>query len=121
MTGAILSGVYQERMAAAELPARLPAESAQEVRTSAEAARSLAHSLRLPQLAEEANHAFLNAMYTATFWIAVLAFAALPVCVVGLRVRRIGRHRRDRRPQGPAERTGSDPADNIRTHDRHER
>ncbi|MBV9024089.1 MAG: MFS transporter [Streptomycetaceae bacterium] len=97
MTGSILSGVYQERMAGAALPgsgSRLPPGAVQAARTSAEAARSLAASLRLPQLAEEADRAFLDAMHVATFWISVLAFVALALCVVGLRVRVRGRHRK---------------------------
>ncbi len=105
MAGAILSGGYREQMAGTALPgelSQLPPESAQAARTSAEAARSLARSLRLPQLAEDANRAFLDAMYAATSWIAVLAFAALAVCVVGLRVRVRGKHRRDLWPQEPA-------------------
>ncbi|GHH89122.1 MFS transporter [Streptomyces capitiformicae] len=113
MAGTILSGVYRERMAGAALPdelSRLPPRSAEAARTSAEAARSLARSLRLPQLAENANRAFLDAMYVAHFWLAVLAFAALAVCVVGLRVRVRGRHRRVLWPQEPAGEE-PDPAD----------
>lgn len=97
MAGSILSGVYRERMAGATLSgelSRLSPESTEAARTSAEAARSLARSLRLPQLAADADRAFLDAMYAATFWIAVLAFTALAISVVGLRVRVRGRHRR---------------------------
>jgi hypothetical protein len=99
MTGSILSAVYRERMADAALP-RLPPEAEEQARTSAEAARSLAGSLRLPELAEKADLAFLQAMYAATLWTAVLAFVGFAVCVVGLRRPRTsgqGRHRGARR------------------------
>ncbi|WP_405568217.1 MFS transporter [Streptomyces phaeochromogenes] len=92
MTGSILSGVYRERMADAELPggARgLTPDAEEQARTSAEAARSLAGSLRLPELAATADRAFLDAMYAATFWTAVLALAGFAVGVVGLRTRNV--------------------------------
>ena len=94
MTGSILSGVYRERMADAELPggARgLTPEAEEQARTSAEAARSLAGSLRLPELAATADRAFLDAMYAATFWTAVLALVGFAVAVVGLRTRNVNR------------------------------
>ncbi|WAU81845.1 MFS transporter [Streptomyces sp. Qhu-G9] len=90
LSGSILSGVYRERMADAPLPGGpkgLPPDAEERVRTSAEAARSLADSLRLPELAATADRAYLDAMYAATFWTAVLAFVGLGVCVVGLRER----------------------------------
>ncbi|MEV1065817.1 MFS transporter [Streptomyces sp. NPDC050263] len=91
MAGSILSGVYRERMADAPLPTGAPGLSpgaAEQARTSAEAARSLAGSLRLPELAATADRAFLDAMYAATFWIAVLAFVGCVVAAVGLRPRK---------------------------------
>ncbi|MBV1939433.1 MFS transporter [Streptomyces sp. BV286] len=96
LSGSILSGVYRERMADAPLPGGpkgLPPDAEEQARTSAEAARSLADSLRLPELAATADRAYLDAMYAATFWTAVLAFVGLGVCVVGLRERAA-------RPQG---------------------
>lgn len=90
MAGSILSGVYRDRMADAPLPTgprQLSAGAEEQARTSAEAARSLASSLRLPELAQTADRAFLDAMYAATLWTAVLALVGLAVCVVGLRVR----------------------------------
>ncbi|MFI5553935.1 MFS transporter [Streptomyces sp. NPDC051738] len=90
LAGSILSAVYRDRMADTALPVGLQglsAETAAQARTSAETARSLAGSLRLPELAASADRAFLNAMYTATFWTAVLAFAGFVVAVVGLRAR----------------------------------
>ncbi|WP_419666763.1 MFS transporter [Streptomyces sp. 2-1] len=92
MTGSFLSGVYRERMADAELPggARgLTPDAEEQARTSAEAARSLAGSLRLPELAATADRAFLDAMYAATFWTAVLALVGFAVGVVGLRTRNV--------------------------------
>ncbi|MBV7696205.1 MFS transporter [Streptomyces sp. TRM70350] len=88
MAGSILSAVYRDRMADAALPVGpqgLSADTAAQARTSAESARSLAGSLRLPELAATADRAFLDAMYAATFWTAVLAFAGFVVAVVGLR------------------------------------
>ncbi|MEU3613621.1 MFS transporter [Streptomyces sp. NPDC006872] len=93
MAGSILSGVYRERMADATLPTAaqgLSPGAAERARTSAEAARSLAGSLRLPELAATADRAFLDAMYAATFWIAVLAFVGFVVAAVGLRPRKTG-------------------------------
>ncbi|BBC37419.1 Drug resistance transporter, EmrB/QacA subfamilyprotein [Streptomyces graminofaciens] len=90
MVGSILSGVYRDRMADAELPGTaqsLTPQAEEQARTSAEAARSLADSLDLPALASAADRAFLDAMYTATFWTAVLAVVGFAVCVVGLRAR----------------------------------
>ncbi|MPY43535.1 MFS transporter [Streptomyces phyllanthi] len=90
MAGSILSGVYRERMAHADLPGAargLPPAAEEQARTSAEAARSLAGSLRLPELAAAADRAFLDAMYAATLSIAALALVGFAVSVVGLRVR----------------------------------
>ncbi|KMS76488.1 membrane protein [Streptomyces viridochromogenes] len=90
MAGSILSAVYRDRMADAALPAGprgLSEDAAEQARTSAEAARSVAASLRLPELAATADRAFLDAMYAATFWTAVLAFVGFVVTVVGLRAR----------------------------------
>ncbi|MFG2130937.1 MFS transporter [Streptomyces sp. NPDC048751] len=90
MAGSILSAVYRERMADAALPAAargLSADAADQARSSPEAARSLAGSLRLPELAATADRAFLDAMYAATLATAVLAFVGFLVAVVGLRVR----------------------------------
>ncbi|SDM72371.1 drug resistance transporter, EmrB/QacA subfamily [Streptomyces sp. cf386] len=90
MAGSILSAVYRDHMADTALPVGpqgLSADAAEQARTSAETARSLAGSLRLPELAAAADRAFLDAMYTATFWTAVLAFAGFVVAVVGLRAR----------------------------------
>ncbi|MGW6902996.1 MFS transporter [Streptomyces sp. NPDC054940] len=90
MAGSILSAVYRDRMAETALPVGpqgLSADAAEQARTSAETARSLAGSLRLPELTAAADRAFLDAMYTATFWTAVLAFAGFVVAVVGLRAR----------------------------------
>ncbi|WP_328501313.1 MFS transporter [Streptomyces sp. NBC_00457] len=90
MAGSVLSGVYRARMADAELPGDaqgLTAGAEEQARTSAEAARSLAGSLRLPELAATADRAFLDAMYAATFWTAVLALVGFAVSVVGLRAR----------------------------------
>jgi len=88
MAGSILSGVYRARMSDAELPSQireLPQATEQEARTSAEAARSLADSLHLPELATTADRAFLDAMYAATLSIAALALIGFAVSVVGLR------------------------------------
>jgi hypothetical protein len=90
MAGSVLSGVYRARMADAELPddaQGLTTGAEEQARTSAEAARSLAGSLRLPELAATADRAFLDAMYAATFWTAVLALVGFAVCIVGLRAR----------------------------------
>ncbi|MFJ1749656.1 MFS transporter [Streptomyces sp. NPDC088116] len=88
MAGSILSGVYRARMSDAELPGagRALSPAAQEqARASAEAARSLAGSLRLPELAATADRAFLHAMSAATVAIAALALVGFVVSVVGLR------------------------------------
>ncbi|MCX5605655.1 MFS transporter [Streptomyces phaeochromogenes] len=116
MTGSILSGVYRERMADAELPggARgLTPDAEEQARTSAEAARSLAGSLRLPELAATADRAFLDAMYAATFWTAVLALVGFAVGVVGLRTRNVssgsGGSSRSRKGNGVDDGTGDGP------------
>lgn len=91
MTGSILSAVYRDRMADAPLPGaagKLSPDAQEQARTSAEAARSLAGSLRLPELAATADRAFLDAMYAATFWTAVLALVGFVVATVGLRARK---------------------------------
>ncbi|MGA5360424.1 MFS transporter [Streptomyces purpurascens] len=90
MAGSILSGVYRERMADAELPGTaqgLSPAAEERARASAEAARSLAGSLRLPDLAATADRAFLDAMYAATLAVAALALVGWAVAVVGLRTR----------------------------------
>ncbi|MGX1564738.1 MFS transporter [Streptomyces sp. NPDC055506] len=90
MAGSILSGVYRERMADAELPGTaqgLDPAAEEQARASAEAARSLAGSLRLPELAATADRAFLDAMYAATLAVAALALVGCAVAVVGLRTR----------------------------------
>lgn len=90
MAGSILSGVYRDRMADAELPGTtqgLSPAAEQQARTSAEAARSLADSLNLPELATTADRAFLDAMYAATLAVAALALLGCAVAVVGLRTR----------------------------------
>ncbi len=90
MAGSILSGVYRARMSDAELPgagSELSPAAEEQARTSAEAARSLADSLRLPELATTADRAFLDAMYAATLSIAALALIGFAVSVVGLRTR----------------------------------
>ncbi|MFI9170774.1 MFS transporter [Streptomyces lincolnensis] len=87
MAGSILSGVYRSRMADAPVPGALPPDAEERARTSAESARALADSLRLPDLAATADRAFLDAMYAATFWTALLALVGFAVCVVGLRTR----------------------------------
>ncbi|MFF3378520.1 MFS transporter [Streptomyces sp. NPDC002680] len=91
MAGSILSGVYRSRMSdASELPQavrELPAPVTEQARESAEAARSLADSLHLPELATTADRAFLDAMYAATLSIAALALIGFAVSVVGLRTR----------------------------------
>ncbi|WP_326760184.1 MFS transporter [Streptomyces phaeochromogenes] len=116
MTGSILSGVYRERMADAELPggARgLTPDAEEQARTSAEAARSLAGSLRLPELAATADRAFLDAMYAATFWTAALALVGFAVGVVGLRTRNVssgsGGSSRGRKGNGVDDGTGNGP------------
>ncbi|MFG2343654.1 MFS transporter [Streptomyces phaeochromogenes] len=119
MTGSILSGVYRERMADAELPGGaqgLTPDAEEQARTSAEAARSLAGSLRLPELAATADRAFLDAMYAATFWTAVLALVGFAVGVVGLRTRNVsggidgnGRRSRSRKGRGGGDGTGDGP------------
>ncbi|WP_327312902.1 MFS transporter [Streptomyces sp. NBC_01235] len=103
MAGSILSAVYRDRMADATLPGgpgELSPAARDQARTSAEAARSLAGSLRLPELAAAADRAFLDAMYAATFWTAVLAFVGFVVAAVGLRARKAdgetGGNRKDR-------------------------
>ncbi|MEU5025197.1 MFS transporter [Streptomyces milbemycinicus] len=106
MAGSVLSGVYRERMADATLPGGpqgLPPGAEEQARTSAEAARSLAHSLRLPQLAETADRAFLDAMYAATLWTAVLALVGFAVSVVGLRFREAGPQNTQVGPEEPRE------------------
>ncbi|MFD8378099.1 MFS transporter [Streptomyces sp. NPDC059679] len=106
MAGSVLSGVYRERMADATLPGgprRLPPGAEEQARTSAEAARSLAHSLRLPQLAETADRAFLDAMYAATLWTAALALVGFAVSVVGLRFREAGPQNLQKEPEEPRE------------------
>ncbi|WP_200307169.1 MFS transporter [Streptomyces adelaidensis] len=88
--GSILSGVYRDRMAAAELPGTargLSRAAEDQARTSAEGARALADSLRLPELAATADRAFLDAMYAATLTVAALALVGFAVAVVGLRTR----------------------------------
>ncbi|MFC4499344.1 MULTISPECIES: MFS transporter [Streptomyces] len=90
MAGSILSAVYRDRMADAALPGGpqgLSPDAREQATASAEAARSLAGSLRLPELAATADRAFLDSMYAATFWTAVLAFIGFGVAVVGLRTR----------------------------------
>ncbi|MGX5210999.1 MFS transporter [Streptomyces violaceus] len=90
MAGSILTGVYRERMADAELPSTaqgLSPAAEERARASAEAARSLAGSLRLPELAATADRAFLDAMYAATLAVAALALVGCAVAVVGLRTR----------------------------------
>ena len=90
MAGSILSGVYRARMSDAELPGtgrELSWAAEEQARTSAEAARSLAGSLRLPELAATADRAFLDAMSAATLSIAALALIGFAVSVVGLRTR----------------------------------
>ncbi|WP_326583616.1 MFS transporter [Streptomyces sp. NBC_00481] len=90
MAGSILSAVYRDRMADAELPGTaqgLSPAAEEQARTSAEAARSLADSLRLPELATTADRAFLDAMYAATLAVAALALLGCVVAVVGLRTR----------------------------------
>ncbi|MPY61888.1 MFS transporter [Streptomyces spongiae] len=90
MAGSILSAVYRDRMADASLPTNaqgLSPDTAAQARTSPESARALADSLRLPELAAAADRAFLDAMYSATFWTAVLAFAGFVVAVIGLNKR----------------------------------
>ncbi|TPQ21683.1 MFS transporter [Streptomyces sporangiiformans] len=104
--GSILSGVYRERMADAALPGgprELPPGAEEQARTSAEAARALAGSLRLPELAATADRAFLDAMYAATLWTAVLALAGFAVCAVGLRARGARPQPLREDPEGPGE------------------
>ncbi|GAB2956370.1 hypothetical protein [Streptomyces heilongjiangensis] len=77
-------------MADAELPGAgrgLSPAAEEQARTSAEAARSLAGSLRLPEPAAAADRAFLDAMYAATLSIAALALLGFAVSAVGLRPR----------------------------------
>ncbi|MDX2676618.1 MFS transporter [Streptomyces sp. NY05-11A] len=93
MAGSILSAVYRDRMADAPLPdgpGKLTPAAQEQARTSAEAARALAGSLRLPELAATADRAFLDAMYAATFWTSVLAFVGFVVAAAGLRARKAG-------------------------------
>ncbi|GAA0287555.1 MFS transporter [Streptomyces turgidiscabies] len=91
LAGSILSGVYRSRMSdVTELPSsvrELSPSAAEQAGTSAEAARALAGSLRLPELATTADRAFLDAMYAATLSIAALALVGFAVAVVGLRTR----------------------------------
>lgn len=101
----ILSGVYRDRMADAELPGTtqgLSPAAEEQARTSAEAARSLADSLHLPELAATADRAFLDAMYAATLSVAALALIGCAVAVVGLRTRAA--------PEGREHTTASDTA-----------
>ncbi|WP_371581096.1 MFS transporter [Streptomyces sp. NBC_01314] len=105
MAGSILSGVYRDRMADAELPGTaqgLSPAGEEQARTSAEAARSLADSLNLPELATTADRAFLDAMYAATLSVAVLALIGCAVAVVGLRTRAAPENREHTRPSDPA-------------------
>lgn len=88
VAGSILSGVYRVRMSDAEMPGaggELSVAAEEQARTSAEAARSLAGSLRLPELAASADRAFLDAMSAATLSIAALALIGFAVAVAGLR------------------------------------
>jgi predicted MFS family arabinose efflux permease len=90
MAGSILSAVYRDRMAGAELSTTAPGLSPaaeEQARTSAEAARSLADSLNLPGLATAADRAFLDAMYAATLSVAALALIGCVVAAAGLRPR----------------------------------
>jgi EmrB/QacA subfamily drug resistance transporter len=106
LAGSVLSGVYRERMADAALPGGpqgLPPGAEEQARASAEVARSLAGSLRLPELAATADRAFLDAMYAATLWTAVLTFVGFAVCVVGLRVRGAGPQGLREGPEEPRE------------------
>ncbi|MET8980064.1 MFS transporter [Streptomyces sp. NPDC004539] len=92
LAGSVLSAVYRDRMAHTALPGEaqgLSAEAARQARGSAEAARSLAGSLRLPELSAAADRAFLAAMDAATFWTAVVALAGAVVAAVGLRAREV--------------------------------
>ncbi|MGW0712115.1 MFS transporter [Streptomyces sp. NPDC002643] len=104
LAGSVLSGVYRSRMADAELPGtgqELSPSAEDQARTSPEAARSLADSLGLPDLAALADRAFLDAMYAATLTVAALALIGFAVSVVGLRTRAP-------RPQSPPERAAQD-------------
>ncbi|MES4902025.1 MULTISPECIES: MFS transporter [unclassified Streptomyces] len=106
MAGSVLTGVYREQMADAALPGGprgLPPGAEEQARTSAEAARALAHSLRLPELAETADQAFLDAMYVATLWTAALALVGFAVSVVGLRIRGAGSQNLQEGPERPRE------------------
>jgi len=111
MAGSILSGVYRERMADAELPGPaqgLSPAAAEQARTSAEAARSLAGALRLPELATTADRAFLDAMYAATLSIAALALIGCVVSVAGLRTRApLPRNVPATEPRSPHDRRGT--------------
>lgn len=105
MAGSILSGVYRDRMADAELPGTtqgLSPAAEEQARTSAEAARSLADSLHLPELAATADRAFLDAMYAATLSVAALALIGCAVAVVGLRTRAAPEGREHTRPSDAA-------------------
>ncbi|MBZ3902957.1 MFS transporter [Streptomyces griseiscabiei] len=95
MAGSVLSAVYRDRMADAELPSPaqgLSPAAEEEARTSAEAARSLADSLNLPELTTAADHAFLDAMHTATLSVAALALIGSAVALLGLRTRTASEH-----------------------------
>ena len=90
LVGSILSGVYRARMADFQLPGTVQGVSPaaeEQIRTSAEAARSLADTLLLPDLAATADRAFLDAMYAATLTVAALALVGFAVSVMGLRTR----------------------------------
>ncbi|MDX2940344.1 MULTISPECIES: MFS transporter [Streptomyces] len=105
MAGSILSAVYRDRMADAELPGPaqgLSPSAGEQARTSAEAARALADSLNLPGLATAADRAFLDAMYAATLSVAALALIGCAVAVTGLRDRSAPE---DREPAGSRDRT----------------
>ncbi|MEE1834434.1 MFS transporter [Streptomyces sp. SP17KL33] len=118
MAGSILSAVYRDRMAEAELPGSaqgLSPAAGEQARASAEAARALADSLNLPDLATAADRAFLDAMYAATLSVAALALIGCAVAVTGLRNRTTPEHRKPEREPEPEPEREPESTPQIRT------